>query len=183
MPSSGSGTGSPVVLPDLPTSVYDQMEELVQTPNCAVSLARYAKLIRYEEAAFWGVVWENQHLRGCDPLWSEYERMNIGNALAEAQQEIEEVLGYPLCPTYVTGTHQSDWRWVDQQHVNRLTFWGQMLARYPRILAAGIEAVTMLGEDEPIAYNEMTGVGVIGPLATEATRADEIKIYNYIIQK
>src|SRR5690349_5960481 len=176
MATSGGGTGTPVVVPSLPTSVYDQMEELIQTPNCAVSLARYAKLIRYEEAAFWGVVWDNQFLRGCDPLWSEYERMSVQNALAEAQQEIEEVLGYPLCPTYITGTVTSDWRWVDQQHIHPLRFWGQMMTRYPRILAAGVMAVTMLGEDAEVAYDEVDGVGVIGPLDTEATNTDEIKI-------
>lgn len=177
MPSSGGGTGTPVVVPELPTSVYDQMEELIQTPNCAVSLARYAKLIKYEEAAFWGVVWDNQYLRGCDPLWSEYERMSVQNALAEAQQEIEEVLGYPLCPTYITGTIQTDWRWVDQQHVNRLTFWGQMLTRYPRILAAGVAAVTLVGDGSLVDYDDQDGVGIVGPLATESTNAEEIKIF------
>lgn len=176
MPSSGGGVGTPVVVPDLPTTVYDQMEELLLTPNCAVSLARYAKLIRYEEAAFWGVVWDNQFLRGCDPLWSEYERMSIQNALAEAQQEIEEVLAYPLCPTYVTGTFVTDWRWIDQQHVG-LKFWGQLLTRYPRVLAAGIQAVTLVGDSAPVAYDEIDGVGVIGPLATAATDWREIKIF------
>lgn len=177
MSTSGSGTGTPIVVPDLPTTVYDQMTELVTTPNCAVSLARYAKLIRYEEAAFWGVVWDNQFLRGCDPLWSEYERMSVQNALAEAQQEIEEVLGYPLCPTYITGTVQGDWRWVDQRHINPLKFWGQMMSRYPRLLAAGVQAVTVLGEDELVDYNMTEGVGVIGPLTTAATNSEEIKIF------
>lgn len=176
MPNFGGGTGTPLVVPDLPTTVYDQMEELLLTPNCAVSLARYAKLISYEEAAFWGVVWDNQFLRGCDPLWSEYERMSVQNALAEAQHEIEEVLGYPLCPTYVTGTFSTDWRWVDQQHVNR-NFWGQVITRYPRILAAGVQGVTLVGEDSPVAYDEVEGVGVIGPLATTSINPQEIKIF------
>lgn len=176
MPNSGGGTGTPVVVPDLPTTVYDPQEELLLTPNCAVSLARYAKLINYEEAAFWGVVWENQFLRGCDPLWSEYERMSVQNALAEAQQDIEEVLAYPLCPTYVTGSHDSSWRWVDQQHI-RSSFWGQMITRYPRVLAAGVQAVTLIGDSSPIDYDVTVGIGLVGPLATAATAADEIKIF------
>lgn len=176
MALSGGGTGTPIVVPDLPTVVYDQQEELLVTPNCAVSLARYAKLIRYEEAAFWGVIWDNQFVRGCDPLWSEYERMSIQNALAEAQQEIEEVLGYPLCPTYVTGTFTTDWRWVDQQHLNS-RFWGQVMTRYPRILAAGVPAVTILEAGSAVDYEETEGVGVIGPLATAATSPEEIKIF------
>lgn len=175
MSNFGGGTGTPVVVPDLPTTVYDQMEELVTTPNCAVSLARYAKLINYEEAAFWGVVWDNQFFRGCDPLWSEYERMTVQNALAEAQQEIEEVLSYPLCPTYVTGSVGSDWRWIDQQKLKN--YWGQMLTRYPRILAAGVQAVTLLGAGVAIDYNEVDGVGVIGPISTVSTHPSEIKIF------
>lgn len=157
--------------------VYNQMEELLLTPNCAVSLARYAKIIKYEEAAFWGVLWDGQFLRGCDPLWSEYERMSVQNALAEAQHLFEGVLGYPLCPTYITGTHQYDWRWVDQQHVNRNTFWGQMMTRYPRVLAAGVQAITVLEEDSPVDYGVSDDIGVVGPLATVSTDPKEIKIF------
>lgn len=175
MPSSGGGTGTPVVVPGMPTTVYDQMEELVTTPNCAVSLARYAKLINYEEAAFWGVVWDNQFFRGCDPLWSEYERMSVQNALAEAQQEIEEVLSYPLCPTYITGTITSDWRWFDQQQLKH--YWSQLLTRYPRILAAGIQAITILEANSQVDYDMTEGLGIIGPIATEATNPSEIKIF------
>jgi hypothetical protein len=174
MPSTGGGTGTPIVIPDFPSSgVYDQMEELVFTPNCAVSLARYAKLINYEEAAFWGVIWENQYLRGCDPLWSEYQRMTIQNALAEAQQEIEEVVGYPLCPTYITGTYPDNPRWFDQQDFKN----SKLVTRYPRIIEAGIQAVTILGASEAIDYDLVEGIGVVGPLATDATRTDQIKIF------
>lgn len=172
MPTSGSGTGTPIVVPTLPTTVYDQMEELVTTPNCAVSLARYAKLINYEEAAFWGVVWENQYFRGCDPLWTEYQRMSVQNALAEAQQEIEQVIGYPLCPTYITSDYGNP-RWYDQQNfcLNRL------ITRYPRIIEAGIEAVQTVMANAGIDYDLTDGVGTVGPIATSATNASEIKIF------
>lgn len=173
MPITGSGTGTPVDVTISSDNVYDLQEELVVTPNCAVTLARYAKLIGYEEAAFWGVVWENQYLRGCDPLWSEYQRMSIQNALAEAQQEIEQVAGYPLCPTYISGVYDDNPRWVDQQpYCSR-----QLITRYPRILAVGIPAVSVIGSDSVIDYDETDGVGVIGPLATTATNTYEIKIY------
>lgn len=172
MPSSGGGTITPITIPDLPTTVYDQQEELLLTPNCAVSLARYAKIINYEEAAFWGVIWDNQILRGCDPLWTEYERMSLQNALAEAQQEIEEVIGYPLCRTYVTGTGE-DWRWVDQQRLKS----ARLVTRYPRIIAAGVQAITVLGSGSAVDYDETDGVGTVGPLATDATDTKEIKIF------
>lgn len=173
MATSGSGTGTPIEIPTLPTTVYDQMEELVQTPNCAVSLARYAKLINYEEAAFWGVVWENQFLRGCDPLWSEYQRMSIQNALAEAQQEIEQVIGYPLCPTYISGAYNDNPRWCDQQNFRS----SRLVARYPRILAAGVPATQVVMAGASVNHEIADGIGVVGPLATEATDSEEIKIY------
>lgn len=171
MATSGSGVGTPIVVTDTST-VYDQMEELVTTPNCAVSLSRYAKLIGYEEAAFWGVLWENQYLRGCDPLWSEYQRMSIQNALAEAQQEIEQVVGYPLCPTYISGTYNDNPRWVDQQPYKH-----QLITRYPRILAVGVPVTEVIESGASVNYLLTDGVGVIGPLSTSAESVEEIKIF------
>lgn len=172
MATSGGGVGTPVEAPDVLSSVYDQMEELDITPNCAVSLARYAKLIGYEEAAFWGVLWENQYLRGCDPLWSEYQRMSVQNALAEAQQEIEQVIGYPLCPMYITGEYNDNPRWVDQQRIKC-----NIITRYPRILAAGVGVTAVVASGEEISYSEITGLGTVGPIATAAQSVHEIKIF------
>lgn len=175
MPSSGTGQGTPLTAPSFTSDVYDQTEELDFIPNCAVSLPRYAKIIGYDEAAFWGVIHDNQHLRGCGPLWSEYERMNVAMALAEAQQEIEQKINYPLCPTWVAGTVEGAYlhndRWVDQQNYcsTRIT------TRYPRLIAAGVRAVTVLGTDSPIVHN--TELGTVGPLATAATSTDEIHVY------
>lgn len=171
MATSGSGVGTPIVVTDTST-VYDQMEELVTTPNCAVSLSRYAKLIGYEEAAFWGVLWENQYLRGCDPLWSEYQRMSIQNALAEAQQEIEQVVGYPLCPTYISGEYSDNPRWVDQQCYKH-----QLITRYPRILAVGVPVTEVIESGAAVNHFSADGVGVIGPLSTSAESVEEIKIF------
>lgn len=172
MSDSGSGQGTPIPISSVPSTVYDQMEELLTTPNCAVSLSRYAKLIGYEEAAFWGVVWENQYLRGCDPLWTEYQRMSIANALAEAQQEIEQAIGYPLCPTYISGTYDDNPRWVDQQCYKR-----SIVTRYPRILAVGVPVTSVIESEAEVDHESVAGVGVIGPLATSATSVEEIKIF------
>lgn len=174
MSSSGGGTGTPITSPIFPTSVYDQMEELSYIPNCAVPLSRYAKIINYEEAAFWGVTYDNQILAGCDPLWTEAQRFAIQNALAEAQQEIEEQLNYPLCPTWVTGTLDDEFnhndRWVDQQ-----TFRYSLLTRYPRLISAGVRTVTTVGASSSVTHGPI--VGVIGPLATDALSTDEIYVY------
>lgn len=172
--SNGSGQGTPITVVSTSTNIYDQLEELDSYPNSVVSLSHYARIIGYEEAAFWGVVYENQHLRGCGPLWSEYERMNIAIALAEAQQEMEQVLGYPLQPTWVVG-HISDEpnhddRWVDQQDYT----W-QMLTRYPRLLAAGKRAVTILEEEATVTHG--VAISTVGPIATVSTDPTEIHVY------
>lgn len=156
------------------SDVYDQFEELVATPNCAVPLHRYAKLIGYDELAFWGVVYENQPAYGsCGPLWTEFERMQIGNALAEAQQEIEQVIGYPICPTYITGTYTEDPRWVDQQEY----CYPRLVTKYPRLIEAGIRAVETVEEDSTVDYASEDEYGIIGPLATTATSTSEIYVY------
>jgi hypothetical protein len=173
MSTSGSGVGTPIATPESASVVYDQQEELVTTPNCAVSLARYAKIINYEEASFWGVIWDNQFQRGCDPLWSEYQRMSMANALAEAQQEIEQVIGYPLCPTYITGTYADNPRWFDQQKFKS----SRTVTRYPRILAAGAGVTEIVEAGSTVDYGITTGVGVVGPIATNAENSYEIKIF------
>jgi hypothetical protein len=173
MPSSGGGVGTPVSPPDVVSTIYDQQEELILTPNCAVSLSRYTKLIGYDEVSFWGVLAENSFVRGCDPIWSENERMSLQNALGEAQQEIEQVIGYPLCPTYISGTYDDNPRWFDQQKYCS----SRIITRYPRIIAVGSLAVTVIESDSIIDYDIAVGLGIIGPLSTSALSTDEIKVY------
>src|SRR6185436_15270045 len=120
MPSSGGGQGTPitVTLPD-PQVPYDPIEALDYTPNCAVSLPRYAHVVGYNEPAMWGVLYEGQERFDCDTLWTESNRIQLSTALAVAQQMIERFVGYPLCPTWVTGRVEEEWHndfnWVDQQ--------------------------------------------------------------------
>ena len=171
--ATGSGQGTPITQSVFTTEIYDVFEELTATPNCAVSLSRYAKLIGYDEAAFWGVTYENQPGYSCGPLWTEFERSEVANALAEAQQEIEQVIGYPLCPTYITGTYVDDPRWVDQQDLK--SSW--LVTRYPRLIEAGVAVTEIVASASAIDYATDTTVGIIGPLATDATSTDQIKVY------
>lgn len=174
MPASGGGVGTPVVAPDASSTIYDQQEELLLTPNCAVSLVRYAKLIGYDEVSFWGVLAERDlQVTACDPIWSENERMTLQNALAEAQQEIEQVIGYPLCPTYISGTYDDNPRWFDQQSYCS----SRLITRYPRLIQAGSLAIQTLEADSEIDYDTTAGIGIVGPISTAATVTSEIKIY------
>lgn len=175
MSDIGFGLGTPLAVLTPSQEVYDQTEELDILPNCAVSLSRYAKIIGYEEASFWGMVYENQHWVGCGPVWGEGERMRIAIALGEAQQQIEQIVGYPLCPTWIAGTvdeeYRLDNRWIDQQRLKS----GRLLTRYPRLIAAGIRATEVIAEGAAVTHGPK--VGVVGPIATTVTDPNEIQVY------
>lgn len=174
MTTSGSGQGTPITVVPVNQAPYDQTEELGYYPNCAVSLPRYAKLVGYDEPAMWGVVYENQARYNCDTLWTENDRMRLSNALATAQQMLEQFIGYPLCPTWVVGTlaeelHGID-RWVDQQPYRY-----RLVTRYPRLIQAGIRAAVYVEEDSLVTHGDQ--VGVVGPIAVDFTDPNEVAVY------
>lgn len=174
MTTSGSGQGMPLAASPIIETPYDQTEELDSSSNCAVPLPRYAKLVGYDEPSLWGVVYEGQSRFNCDTLWTESDRLRLSNALATAQQMLEQFIGYPLCPTWVTGTlgeelHSSD-RWVDQQSLRH-----RLLTRYPRLLQAGIRATAYIAQSSLIDHQQE--VGVVGPLSVSFTDSNEVMIY------
>lgn len=174
MTTSGSGQGTPLVATPIIETPYDQTEELDSYGNCAVSLPRYAKIVGYDEPSMWGVVYDGQNRFNCDTLWTENDRLRLSNALATAQQMLEQFIGYPLCPTWVTGTldeelHYSE-RWVDQQ-----TLHYRLLTRYPRLIQAGIRATAMVASDSLISHGQK--VGVVGPLSVSFTDPNEVVVY------
>lgn len=176
MPSSGGGQVTPVVIEAPVENVYDQSEELLSTPNCAVPLPRYAKLLNYEEAAFWGVVTENRWERGGGPLWKEGERMVVQLALAQSQQQIESFIGYPMCKTWVAGrvqdVYNNDLRWVDQQVIRCA---GRIVTKYPRLIEPGIRATQMVETGAVLTFG--TKLATVGPIAVTFTDPREVKIY------
>src|SRR5262245_59538364 len=153
MSNSGSGQGTPLVSVPIIEQPYNQTEELDPYLNCAVTLPRYAKIVGYDEPAMWGVVYENQSLTDCDTLWTENDRLRLANALATAQQMLEQFIGYPLCPTWIVGTIQEEplqeHRWVDQQCLS----W-RLITRYPRLIAAGVRAIEVIAEHAPVVHTE-----------------------------
>lgn len=155
-------------------SVYDIYEELTEQANCAISLPKYAQMIGYDECAFFGVVYEGQAQAACNDLWSEYQRLEMAQALAEAQADMEDVIGYPLCPTWIVGTPDEepggDLRRVDQQAYSRV-----QAARYPHVLEVGARATETVAAGA--AVNHAGDPATVGPLATSALHSQEIKVY------
>lgn len=156
MANSGGGQGSPIETLPIIQVPYDQSEELDATPNCAVSIPRYAKIVGYDEPSFWGVVYENQSRFDCSELWTEASRMRLQNALAQAQQMLEQFIGFPLCPTWIVGTVQEepnlDNRWVDQQ-----SYKFRVLTRYPRLIAAGVRAEETVASSVALTHDDKFG--------------------------
>jgi hypothetical protein len=157
MPSSGSTTLTPVG-PGTPPST-------IPAPLAAscISLARYAELIMLDnECAFWGVQEDDVTEYACKTYWTEYERSMIARYLAEAQDEIEQVVGYPLCPTWFT----------DERH----KFTGNpVMADWGYVISGGVMGETDIAISEAISY--ATEPATVGPIATTLTDTSEIKVF------
>lgn len=166
MPTSGSGTGTPIS-GGSPSSIIPDA-----WPNCALSLARYARIIRYEENAFWGVRYSGQEEFACATFWTEDQRQMVADALAQAQQMLEDVILYPLCPTWITGTVGNDGRFVDQQ----TGVGNPIVTRWKLLLEPGIRAESTLSAGAGISYAD-DNISVIGPFAATITDTSEVKVY------
>lgn len=168
MPSSGSGSGTPVSTSGVAaTTVVDAW------PNKAVTLARYAQIIGYDEAAFWGVYYDGQEQFECYTMWTEWQRRSVADALAQAEQMIEDVLGYFLTPTWVTGSYVDDARTVDQQ----AAVGNPLVTRWGMLIQAGVRAEATIQANAVVDYSD-EDVAVIGPITTTVTDADEVKVFH-----
>lgn len=135
-------------------------------PRSCIGLARYAKLTGYSECALNGVAKEGEVNGECDnPLWTQYQRDTLLYYLAEAQSEIENVTGYPLCPTYFT----------DEFHSLRTQSAFPIHSRWMKVLAAGVRAETDIQTQATIDYS--VEPALIGSLATSVTDVNEIHVF------
>lgn len=157
MPSSGGGTGTPIPSGGVPATIAPD----ALSRSC-ISLPRYAKLTGYSECAIYGVSNPSEAHGDCDnPIWDQYQREMILYYLAEAQEEIERVTGYPLCPTYFAG----------EEHPYRFP----IHTRWTRVIAAGARAESDVDLAAPVDYS--VEPALVGPIATALTDATEIKIF------
>lgn len=138
--------------------------------DSAVRLARYTQIVEYSECSFFGVNHEPNPGQ-CREIWTKTQRDMISKYLAEAQYEIEQVIGYPLSP-----------RWIGQGQTQEYTDWqpiprgNRIITRFARYIEAGIQATSDISLGETI--DQSSDPAVIGPLATTVTNTDEIKIYH-----
>lgn len=166
--ASGSGTGTPISGPGAP------FINAARTTNpCAISLARYAQIIGYDEAAFFGIYYDGQEEFPCNSLWSEWQRQAIARALSQAQQMLEDFIRYPLCVTWITGQldESTDGRFVDEQpYCNN-----PIVTRWGYVLRGGVQANADLSLGEAVDLSD-PDVAVIGPFAATITDTTEVRV-------
>ena len=144
--SGGTGGGVSTTIP-------------VALPSACISLPRYAEILELDENQFWGLN-DGTPAEGCNPIWTENQRKRIARYLAEAQEEIERVTGYPLCPRWFTDEQQY---YSFPVH----TRWGKLLDvgfRNTAVVAGGT-AVNYVADPASIT------------VATTVTDESEIKVY------
>lgn len=172
MPTSDDTTLSPIVVPPspIPSSgnsslgiaphLVGKASDLIQECS-AVTLARYAQVVRYDERAFFGIYYEGIPERACNSIWTLDMRRDTADALCEAQKEIEDETGYPI------GV-----RWFeDEKPFSRL-----VSASRGYVLEGGIEAIEHLSDGEAIDHSG--DPAVIGPVALASLISeDEFRLF------
>ena len=127
----------------------------------ALTLARYAQIIRYDENAFFGVNAPDNRERACRKIWTKLERDMVARYLGEAQTMIEQVLMYPLGQKW----------YEDEQHKNVSRFF----TRWSRIQSLGTRAVTDIALN--VALNHTGDPATLPATVTSVTDEDEIHFY------
>lgn len=145
-------------------TVVPTADAFIPTSDLAVTLPRYAQIIRYSECQFFGVSRpETQSPTGaCLTIWTKPERDSVLRYLAEAQIEIERVVNYPLSA-----------RWIENEE---LPYKWRNVARWGKVIEAGVRATTTISAGAVI--NTATDPGVIGPVATTVTDESEIHVFH-----
>lgn len=127
----------------------------------ALTLARYAQIIRYDENAFFGINADDNRERACRKIWVKLERDMVARYLGEAQAMIESVLGYPIGQKWFTNEQHRNSRWL--------------FSHWSRIQSLGTRAVTVIASG--VALNHTADPATLPATATTVTNADEIHFY------
>jgi len=148
---------------------------LIQYPRTAVSLARYASIIQMPECQFWGVsnVSELSEFE-CGTFWTKQQRDITARYLSEAQDEIENEIGFFLQPTWVAGTLSGTVlgdRFVDSQRCGN-----PLVTRWGKLIEAGVKATTNVALSSVVDHT--ADPAVVGPIATLLTDTNEIYVYH-----
>jgi hypothetical protein len=130
-------------------------------PASCVSLARYCEIVGIYEPSFRGVRVEDVADYECHDFWTEAERRQIARYLAEAQGEIEQQVGYPLCR-----------KWIENEEHS---YSHPLQTELGYVVAGGRMTTQMILADAAVNY--ATEPATVGPIATTLTDTNEIHVY------
>jgi hypothetical protein len=197
MPSSGSGTGTPISggLPAGGLQAYP-------LPYTLLSLPRYARLmglnpVHFYRAAAPGLNPAVMPVDACDDLWAKYDWQNadrvswhqLAQEIAGAEEEIANALGFWPAPVWsVNETH------LYPRHFNRRAWDGgfdlrgkfkRIAATWGRVRDVGRRAVSLIGSATvaggSLVYSDQDGDGLFetATVSLPTTLGDlrEIKVY------
>jgi hypothetical protein len=130
--------------------------------DLAVSLPRYAQIIKTPETAFFGINRAGDLEGDCEKIWLKEDREMIARYLSEAQNEIEEETGFPLHPKWFT--------YEEHPYAYPVT------TRWKKVIEVGFHASSVIASDE--AVDHTNDPAVIGPFACTITEEDEVRVFH-----
>lgn len=139
--------------------------------SCALSLARYAELIQYDDCAFWGVSTGDQVNDPCRMFWTEFERQEVANALLQAQIMLEDFIRYPLCRQWITGDYEGDGRLVDSQQWRN----NPLITRWGMVIQGGVQVQTVLQAGATVSYASEPATVTLSGVTIGST--DEVAVF------
>ena len=161
MPSSGSGTGTPIssgVIP--PTDVISPL------PSTMLSLDRYQELMRIPIAAFNGLLKDDEApCFDCAYVWKQTDRYALAEAIAQAEEMRIAELGYFPYPAYTSET-------VDYVF--------PLILSRKHLIAVGSETCTVISSGVALNLGLETAPNdpVVIAVATTVTNSSEIRVYH-----
>ena len=156
-------------------------ESTLTAEASAVTLPRYAQIIQSPECAFMGVSRSGDTDYECRDIWMKHYRDQVQRYLAEAQEEIEDFIGYFLMPRWVIGLPDGTTpeRQIDNQQYSQPMHDRQnymVLAKWGYVIEAGIKATTAIEAGSVVDHT--SDPAVVGPIATTVTDTSEVKVYH-----
>ncbi len=113
MPNSGSGTMTPMT-----GGAPGALTDVVPFPYTLLSIFRYAKIMGLTPLTFAGAATPSLNpmvmpIEGCSALWAKYDwqihdqvsKMQLAEAIYQAEYEISQALGYWPAPAKVKGVN------------------------------------------------------------------------------
>lgn len=144
-------------------TVVPESSALLNDRDSAITLPRYAQMIGYPECQFFGVAGAAEVLAAeCRTIWIKSERDMVIKYLLEAQEEIENHVGYPLKP-----------RWIVD---DGKPYTCPLEARWKKIIEAGVMAEVDVSLAE--AANHATDPAHVGPIVVVLGDLAEVRVYH-----